>query len=217
MSLMYGVSPQPVQAPENSNSGSRNCVPFTSSFTLVRSGSGRARKKSKFFRSRSLSGVASAMLMAFLPFSVFDSAGQISTQSEQPVQSSGATWSAYFAPFTSGDLKSIVTKDFGARSSASGAKYFGRIAACGQMSAHLLHWMQSDGSQVGISRAIPRFSHFVVPVGQVPSIGNAETGSWSPWPASMSAVTRFTKSGADSETVGGRGAPVTFRPSVLTS
>src|SRR5512138_2390952 len=157
------------------------------------------------------------MLMAFLPFSVFDSAGQISTQSEQPVQSSGATCSAYLLPFTSGDLNSIVTKSFGAPFRASGAKNFGRIAACGQMSAHLLHWMQSDGCHTGISRAIERFSHFEVPVGQVPSTGNAETGRRSPWPASMSAVTRFTKSGADSATAGGRRVPVTFRPAVLTS
>src|SRR5512138_712084 len=157
------------------------------------------------------------MLMAFLPFSVFDSAGQISTQSEQPVQSSGATWSAYLLPFTSGDLKSIVTKPFGAPLAASGAKNFGRIAACGQMSAHLLHWMQRLGSQTGISSAIDRFSHFEVPVGQVPSIGNAETGRRSPLPASMSAVTRFTKSGACSETVGGRGLPSAFLPSVFTS
>ena len=81
------------------------------------------------------------------------------------------------------------------------------MAACGQMSAHLLHWMQSDGSQTGISSAMERFSHFDVPVGQVPSTGNAETGRRSPLPASMSAVTRFTKSGATSATVGGRGVP----------
>src|SRR5512138_2225326 len=162
-------------------------------------------------------GRASVMLMAFLPFSVFDSAGQISTQSEQPVQSSGATWSAYLCPFTSGDLKSIVRKSFGAPFAASGAKYFGRMAACGQMSAHLLHWMQRLGSQVGISSAMERFSHFEVPVGQVPSSGNAETGRRSPLPASMSAVTRFTKSGAASETAGGLGAPFALRPAVFTS
>ena len=41
-----------------------------------------------------------------------------------------------------------------------------------------------------------RFSHFVVPVGQVPSGGNAETGKLSPTPANMAAVTVLTKSGA---------------------
>ena len=39
-----------------------------------------------------------------------------------------------------------------------------------------------------------------VPLGHVPSIGNALTGRRSPWLASMTAVTRFTKSGAASGT-----------------
>ncbi len=42
---MYGVSPQPAQAPEYSKSGWRNCVAFTSRTRgFVRSGSGRSRK-----------------------------------------------------------------------------------------------------------------------------------------------------------------------------
>ena len=41
-----------------------------------------------------------------------------------------------------------------------------------------------------------RFSYWVVPVGKVPSTGNALTGSRSPWPAIIGAVTRSTKSGA---------------------
>ena len=69
------------------------------------------------------------------------------------------------------------------------------MAACGQTSAHLLHWMQISGSQTGISRAMLRFSHCVVPVGQVPSTGNALTGSRSPLPAIITAVTVLTKSG----------------------
>jgi predicted amidohydrolase len=52
-----------------------------------------------------------------------------------------------------------------------------RIAACGQNSAHLLHWMQSFVSQTGISAAMSRFSQRAVPVGQVPSGGKALTGS----------------------------------------
>ena len=62
-----------------------------------------------------------------------------------------------------------------------------------------------------------RFSHWVVPDGQVPSTGKAETGSRSPLPAIMIEVTFFTKSGACSETSGGRGWPVTFLPSSFTS
>ncbi len=49
-----------------------------------------------------------------------------------------------------------------------------------------------------------RFSQRVVPMGQVPSGGRAETGSASPSPASIAAVTVLTKSGAASETTGGR-------------
>ncbi len=49
-----------------------------------------------------------------------------------------------------------------------------------------------------------RFSHCVVSVGQVPSTGNALTGSRSPLLASMMAVTRCTKSGAFGDTIGGR-------------
>ena len=77
------------------------------------------------------------------------------------------------------------------------------MAACGQTIAHLLHWMQIVSSQTGISRAMLRFSHCAVPVGQVPSTGNALTGSRSPLLASITAVTRFTKSGAMSDTIGG--------------
>ena len=48
------------------------------------------------------------------------------------------------------------------------------------------------------------FSQGVVPIGQVPSGGRADTGSASPSPASMAAVMALTKSGAASETTGGR-------------
>ena len=78
------------------------------------------------------------------------------------------------------------------------------MAACGQTSAHWLHWMQILESQTGISSAMLRFSHFAVAIGQVPSIGNALTGSRSPLPARMTAVTFWTKSGAFSDTSGGR-------------
>ena len=78
------------------------------------------------------------------------------------------------------------------------------MAAWGQTIAHLLHWMQIPGSQTGISRAIDRFSHWAVAVGHVPSTGKAETGSRSPLPAIITAVTRFTNSGAFSAISGGR-------------
>ena len=49
-----------------------------------------------------------------------------------------------------------------------------------------------------------RFSQRVVLSGHVPSGANALTGSLSPSPAIMTAVTRLTKSGAAGETTGGR-------------
>src|SRR4051812_43013675 len=76
------------------------------------------------------------------------------------------------------------------------------MVACGQTKAHLLHWMHTFGSQIGTASAMRRFSHFVVPDGQVPSTGNAETGRRSPLPAIITAVTRWTKSGAAAGTSG---------------
>ena len=55
-----------------------------------------------------------------------------------------------------------------------------RMTACGQTKTHLPHWMHKSDSQTGISRAILRFSHLVVPVGKVPSTGMADTGTVSP-------------------------------------
>ena len=78
-----------------------------------------------------------------------------------------------------------------------------RIAACGQTIAHLLHWMQSFSSHVGISMAMFRFSHCAVAVAKVPSTGKAETGRRSPLFASMIAVIFWTKSGASIGTIGG--------------
>ena len=74
------------------------------------------------------------------------------------------------------------------------------MAACGQTMAHLPQSMQIDGSQIGISWAMARFSYCVVPVGNVPSTGKALTGSRSPSPAIRTAVTFLTKSGASSGT-----------------
>ena len=79
-----------------------------------------------------------------------------------------------------------------------------RTAACGHTIAHLLHWMHTLASQTGSWLARLRFSQRAVPVGQVPSAGKALTGSRSPWPASMTAVSRCTKSGALGDTGGGR-------------
>ena len=94
----------------------------------------------------------------------------------------------------------MVTKPAGALATAAVGKTFIRIVACGQTIAHLPQSMQMEGSQIGIDWAMARFSYFVVPVGNVPSTGNALTGSWSPSPAISTAVTFLTKSGASSGT-----------------
>ena len=57
------------------------------------------------------------------------------------------------------------------------------MAACGQTMAHLAHWMHTSASHTGISSAMLRFSHWVVPVGKVPSAGIRLTGRESPTPA----------------------------------
>ena len=90
--------------------------------------------------------------------SSLECAGHVSTQIPQPVQSSGATWIVISIPGRSRAFHSFERKLSGAPSSASGAKTFIRIAACGQTSAHFAQSMQIEGSQIGISRAIERFS-----------------------------------------------------------
>ena len=91
------------------------------------------------------------------------------------------------------------------------------MAACGQTIAHLLHWMQIAGSQTGMSCAMFRFSHCAVAVGHVPSTGKALTGSRSPLLASITAVTRLTKSGAASDTMGGSARVAVTAAGTLTS
>ena len=140
------------------------------------------------------------MLIERCPTSSLRWAGQVSTQILQPVQSSGATWIVIRMPGRCRSRHSVERTPSGAPASASGGKTFIRIAACGHTSAHLAQSMQIDSSQIGISRAIERFSNRAVPVGNVPSTGSALTGRRSPWPAIIAAVTRCTKSGAVSGT-----------------
>src|ERR1022692_824509 len=63
--LRYGVSPQPAQAPENSNSGCRNWVPRTvPKSTRDRSLTGRVSKNAMFSRPAASSGSPAARLIA---------------------------------------------------------------------------------------------------------------------------------------------------------
>src|SRR4029079_431927 len=129
-------------------------------------------------------------------------AGHIITHNPQPVQSSGATCTVY-SPRRSVPLNGTCLKVAGALASASCGYTLTRIAAWGQTSAHLLHWMHKDASHTGMSAAMLRRSHCAVPVGHVPSTGNALTGRRSPLLASITAVTRLMKSGASSGTDAG--------------
>src|SRR5574341_812986 len=91
-SLMYGVSPQPAQAPENSNNGGSNWTSFTwLRLSACRFISGNCRKNRQFSASCSRIGGCGIILMALWRTSLLLLAGQTSTHSAQPVQSSGAT------------------------------------------------------------------------------------------------------------------------------
>src|SRR6478736_7891516 len=140
------------------------------------------------------------MLMALWLESVLLLAGHTSTQTPQPVQSSGATWIVSRCSGSSRDLNSLWRKLAGAASTDAVGKTFIRIVACGQTIAHLPQSMQIAGSQIGISWAMARFSYIVVPVGNVPSTGRALTGNWSPSPAIRRAVILATNSGTSSAT-----------------
>ena len=90
-SFTYGVSPQPAQAPEKANSGSRNCTPRTSAkFTRARSFIGSASKKAMLARSGSTKGSLLRRLMARVSGCSALYAGQASVHRPHPVQSS--TW-----------------------------------------------------------------------------------------------------------------------------
>src|SRR5665811_2315629 len=92
-SLRYGVSPQPLQASENSNSGSSTWAPLTVSWAIrLRSSGGIDWKNSQCGRSTSRCAAAGSRLMDLCLTSDLLLAGQTSTQTPQPVQSSGATW-----------------------------------------------------------------------------------------------------------------------------
>ena len=87
---MYGVSPQPAQAPENSNSGCRNWVPRTvPKSTRDRSATGSVSKNAMLSRSAATSG-SRAREVDRLARGVRPArpTGQAWTHSSHPVQSS---------------------------------------------------------------------------------------------------------------------------------
>src|ERR1043165_6504722 len=95
----YGVSPQPAQAPLNSNNGRSNCeFLIVEGLTNFRSKSGMDMKKSQFLASCSRSAGWAAMLSALRPTCALSFTGHTSTHNVQPVQSSGATCTVYAMP-----------------------------------------------------------------------------------------------------------------------
>src|ERR1700733_4327373 len=83
-SFRYGVSPQPAQAPEKVNSGSRNCTPRTlAKSTRARSFTGSVAAKVRPARASSSKGS-----LFCITSDLAGSVGQASTHKEQPVQSS---------------------------------------------------------------------------------------------------------------------------------
>ncbi len=202
----YGVSPQPAQAPLNSKSGWRSWL------VLTEAGSHRAgsvswtrRNASQATRSTSRCSSIGRRLMLLRLTSLLSWAGQAVTHRPQPVQSSGATCTVSDMPGTSRLRNDFVfSTSASAAANAPGSYTFMRMAACGQTIAHLPQSMHRSASQIGISVATVRFSTHAVPVGNVPSGGMALTGSRSPSPASMRAVTRCTNSVTSPVTVGRR-------------
>ena len=92
----------------------------------------------------------------------------------------------------------------GAPSRRADAYTFARITLCGQTNEQFPHWMQMPASQAGTVAEMPRFSHCDVPLGKVPSTGNALTGRSSPRPASIADTTSLTNGGAPAATIGSR-------------
>src|SRR5512137_2954578 len=117
------------------------------------------------------------MLMALSRVSVLFLAGQTWTHKVQPVQSSGATCKVYLRSENSFQRAAVLLNVAGASFKYAGSYTLARMTACGQTNTHLPHWMQTFSSQAVISSAMLRFSHWAVPVGNVPSMGILLTGS----------------------------------------
>ncbi len=84
-SLLYGVSPQPEHAPENSINGCWNWLPLTENLSTRSSRTGRVSKNSQLGTSAAV-WVASGFITRALIL-----AGQMSAQLSHPMQSSVST------------------------------------------------------------------------------------------------------------------------------
>ena len=139
--------------------------------------------------------------MALWLESVLLLAGQTSTHTPQPVQSSGATWIVSRCPGSSRDRNSLWRKSTGAAVDRGGREDLHpdrRVRADHRALAAVDADRRDPRS--GSSGRSPASRTCAVPVGNVPSTGRALTGSWSPSPAISRAVIRATKSGTSSGT-----------------
>ena len=170
--------------------------------SLLRSTSGSSRKKFQFSRSFSRTSICVTIISGRAVLPSFAFTGQLYAQRPHPTQSSGATWTVNFAPSNSFHFASALLNVLGASLRRSASYTLARIVACGHTSAHLPHWMQSDGSHEGMSMAMLRFSYCVVPLGKVPSSESADTGRLSPSSTIIGPSTSLTNSGASSATGG---------------
>ena len=105
--------------------------------------------------------------------------GQVLTHTSQPVQSRVEIWREYFNhsnPLLGTGFNVFVPS--GAFAISSAVARNGRITAWGQAKEHWLHWIQFSGFHTGTKFAVPRFSYWAVPLGNVPSSWptKAETG-----------------------------------------
>ena len=69
----------------------------------------------------------------------FSLAGQVSTQTPQPVQSSMKTWRRNFSPGSLTAFASTTWKEAGAPARSASRISLARIAACGHAITHWLH------------------------------------------------------------------------------
>src|SRR5271157_1329610 len=137
INFTYGVSPQPEQAPENSNSGGSNCTSFTwLGERILRSIPRMLMKNSQLAASASRMGGCDTMLMARRFTSRLSFTEQNSTHSVQPVQSSGDTCKVYFLSFMSFQRAGTALKVAGAPARCFSSYTLARITACGHTSTH---------------------------------------------------------------------------------
>jgi len=96
-----------------------------------------ARHCSQFLCSGTKYGLESTILRAL--------AGQVLTQTVQPVQSYGEIWSLYLSPLSYLPLAGMVFNPL----ASSSVNKNGRMTACGHMKTHWLHWKHLLESQTG--------------------------------------------------------------------